>query len=172
MYRNVTQLYFCMFFSPAFTDHDRPNYILSIPFSSLVMRWVGCRICMKFFNVWIACFVQTLTKGQSDELNITPPPEQVYSNTTLLRCALYLKNGNTTNQRLDVQRPSAPTDCFKSSVSQRKGETTQTPPPLPSSETNHWCSNSFWRDSFLGKWWILQMFSGSLLCRWGQVMVL
>lgn len=98
MYRNVTQLYFCMFFSPAFTDHDRPNYILSIPFSSLVMRWVGCRICMKFFNVWIACFVQTLTKGQSDELNITPPPPQNKCTATL-RCSAVRITWKTVTRR-------------------------------------------------------------------------
>lgn len=151
------------------------------------MRWVGCRICMKFFNVWIACFVQTLTKGQSDELNITPPPP-LNKRTATLRCSAVRLTWKTVTRRtkdLTSRGLLLPPVASNRVSHNAKGDTTKTssppsslpplslPPPLSlSSETNHWCSNSFWRDSFLGKWCILQMFSGSLLCRWGQVMVL
>ena len=171
----------------------------SLPSSVCVQDESGVvgKLFFKVSVLWIACIARTLNsslkkKGINDyaaqccavadvpsSTRIPFAPSTLSEPTATLRCCAvrftWLENGNTMNQRLYVQRPSVLTGCFIWLIMQRgkktKASHTNTPlyPQPYSSETLMLQTNADGiRDNFLRKW-ILQMFSGFLLCWRGAV---
>ena len=180
-------------------DRPNHVFSFFAPLVGVCTRWVGCgwKIILQGFCFMNCLYSQNTQlfikkKGINDyaaqccavadvpsSTRIPFAPSTLSEPTATLRCCAvrftWLENGNTMNQRLYVQRPSVLTGCFIWLIMQRgkktKASHTNTPlyPQPYSSETLMLQTNADGiRDNFLRKW-ILQMFSGFLLCWRGAV---
>lgn len=178
-------LFYFYFFSPPICllllFHDRPNHIFRDKSSSLLslvwyllkhrtLKWFVFMTCLYHQNTLIhkrakkkkkrVCGAALLSRLHS---------EQAYSSTTLLCCKLYLTWKRLTWWTKDfyVQRPSVWLSAWV--IMQREQNLTHTHThiftPLNGNTTIDVQTNAdgIW-DNFLRKW-ILQIFSGFLLCR-------